>query len=269
MQTLLITGAAGIVGTALRPLLRQHYALRLFDRSVISELAANETAVQGDLTCTADILQAVQGVDAVLHLACAHGTDIRFETTLKPNYDATLQLLEAAERSGVKRFIFASSHHVLGQYRTDAAPVFDDLPVAPDSYYALSKVFGEACCATFAQRSAMALCVIRIGNADPQVSDARRLRLWVSARDLAQLVSIGIEHPTLHHEVFYGVSDSPQALFSNHRAKAMGYRPQDNAKDFVAARFLDYDAMCAHTSGRDFVGGAYAVSPLASCLERP
>ncbi|MFW0756257.1 NAD-dependent epimerase/dehydratase family protein [Pseudomonas sp. H11T01] len=267
MQTILITGAAGIVGKALRPLLREHYALRLFDRLPITDLVENESAFCGDLTRTADILEAVEGVDGVLHLACAHGIDIHFESTLNSNYNATLQLLEAAQKSGVKRFIFASSHHVLGQYRTDAAESFDDLSAAPDSYYALSKVFGEGACATYAQRYDMAICAIRIGNADPLVSDARRLRLWVSARDLAQLVCIGMEHQQIRYEVIYGVSESPRPFFKNTRARELGYRPLDNARDFIAPDYLDYDAMCAQSSGRDFLGGAYAVSPLASCLE--
>lgn len=267
MQTLLITGAAGNVGKALRPLLRQHYELRLFDRLPITDLAPNERSFCGDLTRTADILEAVEGVHGILHLACAHGTDINFQSTLGINYHATLQLLEAAQQSGVKRFVFASSHHVLGQYRADAALSFDDLPVAPDSYYAMSKVFGEAACMTFSQRYGMAVSVIRIGNADPLVNDARRLRLWVSARDLAQLVRIGLEHPQIAYEVLYGVSNSPLPFFINTRARELGYRPLDNASDFVAPGYLDYDAMGAHTSGRDFLGGAYAVSPLVSCLE--
>lgn len=267
MQTLLITGAAGIVGTALRPLLRKHYALRLFDRLPVADLADNESAFIGDLTRTQDLVEAVKGVDAVLHLACAHGTDIRYTSTVKPNYDATLQLLEAAAAAQVKRFVFASSHHVLGQYPADAHEVYDDLPIAPDSYYAISKVFGEAACATFAQRTGMGVLVLRIGNADPQVSDARRLRLWTSARDLEQLVRIGLEHPAINFDVVYGVSDCPQAFFSNHHARALGYVPQDRAQDFLAPGFLSYESMDAHTSGRQFLGGAYAVSPLATCLE--
>ncbi|BAP43235.1 NAD(P)-dependent oxidoreductase [Pseudomonas sp. 21LCFQ02] len=266
MQTLLITGAAGIVGTALRPLLRKDYALRLFDRLPITDLADNETGFVGDLTRTQDLVEAVKGVDAVLHLACAHGTDIRYDSTVKPNYDATLQLLEAAAAAQVKRFIFASSHHVLGQYPSDAHEVYDDLPIAPDSYYAISKVFGEAACATYAQRTGMGALVIRIGNADPRVSDARRLRLWTSARDLEQLVRIGLEHPAINYDVVYGVSECPQAFFSNHHARSLGYRPQDNAQDFLAANFLAFDAMDAGTSGRQFLGGAYAVSPLVSVL---
>ncbi|MCV9917487.1 NAD(P)-dependent oxidoreductase [Pseudomonas sp. BT-42-2] len=268
MPTLLVTGAAGIVGTALRPYLRERFNLRLLDRRPVSELAANETALVGDLTDPAFVRQACEGVDAVLHLACAHGTDIQFQATVEPNYHATLYLLEAAQRAGARRFVFASSHHVLGQYHTQAAEQFDDHPVAPDSYYALSKVFGEAACATFSQRSELATFIVRIGNADAKVADARRLRLWTSARDLAQLVLIGLEHPEVRHEIVYGVSECPQALFHNSRARALGYRPQDNAAEHLADNFLTYDAMAPVGSGRDHVGGAYAGVALASVLEQ-
>ncbi|WP_416466686.1 NAD-dependent epimerase/dehydratase family protein [Pseudomonas sp. LFS044] len=267
MPTLLVTGAAGIVGTALRPFLRQRYDLRLFDRKPVEHLSEGETALVGDLTDPACVQRAVEGVDGILHLACAHGTDIQFQATVEPNYHATLYLLEAAQRHGVKRFVFASSHHVLGQYRSDVAQSFDDMPVAPDSYYALSKVFGEAACATFSQRSELATFIIRIGNADPKVSDARRLRMWTSARDLAQLTLIGLEHPDVRQEIVYGVSESSNPLFHNRRARALGYAPQDTADHNLAENYLPYESMAAVGSGRDHVGGAYAGVPLASVLE--
>lgn len=269
MPTLLVTGAAGIVGHALRPLLREHYDLRLFDRQPLTDLAPNEEALIGDLTHRDSVRRAVTGVDGILHLACAHGTGIDFPATVEPNYHGTLYLLEAAVRAGVGRFVFTSSHHVLGQYRADAAEFFDDLPAAPDSYYALSKVFGEAACATYAMRNDLATFVIRIGNADGQVTDARRLRLWTSARDLAQLVRIGLEHPAVQHEIVYGVSNSPRPFFHNRRARALGYEPQDNADDHRSATFLDYDAMDPQSSGRDHLGGAYAGAPLVSLWEAP
>jgi uronate dehydrogenase len=267
MKTLLITGAAGIVGTALRPLLREHYSLRLLDRRSVSSLHPDETEVVGDLTDPALVERAVEGVHGILHLACAHGTDIAFQTTVEPNYHATLYLLEAAHRHGVKRFIFTSSHHVLGQYRTNATESFDDMPPAPDSYYAMSKVFGEAACAGFTERYDLATFVIRIGNADAQVADARRLRMWTSARDLGQLVRIGLEHSEVRHEVVYGVSESPDPLFHNRRARALGYRPQDNAEDNLAPSYLPYEDMNPVNSGRDHVGGAYAGTKLASLLD--
>lgn len=266
MKTILITGAAGIVGTALRPMLREHYQLRLLDRHSVEELHLGETEIVGNLTDPALVERAVEGVDGVLHLACAHGTDIAFQTTVEPNYHAMLYLLEASQRHGVKRFIFTSSHHVVGQYRTDASEAFDDVPAAPDSYYAMSKVFGEAACAAFSQRYNLATFVIRIGNADAQVADARRLRMWTSARDLGQLVRIGLEHPEVRNEVVYGVSESPDPLFHNRRARSLGYKPQDNAEDNLAPGYLPYEDMDPATSGRDHVGGAYAGAKLASVL---
>ncbi|MFJ4256344.1 NAD-dependent epimerase/dehydratase family protein [Pseudomonas monteilii] len=267
MKTLLITGASGIVGTALRPLLREHYQLRLLDLRSVSDLQAGETEIVGDLTDPALVDRAVEGVAGILHLACAHGTDIAFQSTVEPNYHATLYLLEAAQRHGVQRFLFTSSHHVVGQYRADSAQTFDNVPPAPDSYYGMSKVFGEAACAAFTQRYGLATFVIRIGNADPLVSDARRLRMWTSARDLAQLVRIGLEHPQVHQDIVYGVSESPNPLFHNGRARQLGYQPQDNAKDFLASDYLPYGSMDPENSGRDHVGGAYAGAKLASLLE--
>ncbi|MEJ8825938.1 NAD(P)-dependent oxidoreductase [Variovorax humicola] len=264
-KLLLVTGAAGLVGTALRPLLGEHYRLRLLDRHAIAA-APGEEVMAGDLCDPVFAERAVAGVDAVLHLACVHGPAASFDSMLGPNYRATLQLLEASRCHGVQRFVFASSHHVLGQYRADAAEVFDDLPPAPDSYYGMSKVFGEAACASYALRGGPAAFVIRIGNADAQVSDARRLRIWVSTRDLAQLIRIGLDHPDVVNEIVYGVSDSPRPLFANKRARQLGYRPQDDAASFVAHAFLDHDAMDPLTSGRDHVGGAYAAAPLVSVL---
>lgn len=263
IKLLLVTGAAGLVGTALRPLLAPHYRLRLLDRQAIAPQAGEET-VQGDLCDPACVDRAVAGADAVLHLACVHGPAVRFAATVGPNYTATLELLQAAERHRVGRFVFASSHHVLGQYKTDRTTPFDDLPPAPDSYYGMSKVFGEAACASHALRGGPAAFVIRIGNADAQVSDARRLRIWTSARDLAQLIRIGLEHPEVVNEIVYGVSECPHPMFANTRARALGYRPQDNARDFVAPGFLAHEAMDPVTSGRDHVGGAYAAAPFAA-----
>ena len=124
-KLLLVTGAAGLVGTALRPLLGEHYRLRLLDRHAIAA-APGEEVMAGDLCDPVFAERSVAGVDAVLHLACVHGPAASFDSMLGPNYRATLQLLEASRRHGVQRFVFASSHHVLGQYRADAAEVFDD-----------------------------------------------------------------------------------------------------------------------------------------------
>ncbi|MBC8749810.1 MULTISPECIES: NAD-dependent epimerase/dehydratase family protein [Paraburkholderia] len=260
MKTLLVTGAAGGVATRVRPWLREHYNMRLLDLREATDLAANETAIVGSITDREVVRRVAQGVDGILHLACAYSLDIDFEATLDANYRAQLYLLDACVEYGVRRFVFASSHHVLGQHRVDGF-AGDHASVAPDGFYALSKVFGEAACALYAHRHGIKALSIRIGNADDRVSDARRQHIWVSGRDLAQLVRIGLESEDIKSDIVYGVSRCPAPFFDNARAVALGYVPQDSALDNLAPDFVARDAMPA-SAGPDFVGGPYVPQPL-------
>lgn len=260
MKTILVTGAAGGVATRVRPWLREHYNLRLLDLREAGGLAANETAIAGDMTDRDVVQQSTQGVDGILHLACTYSLDIDFEATLDANYRAQLYLLDACREFGIGRFVFASSHHVLGQHRVEGF-AGDDAPVAPDGFYALSKVFGEAACALYAHRHGLKALSIRIGNADEQVADERRQHIWVSGRDLAQLIRIGLEHEDITHDVVYGVSRCPAPFFHNGRAVALGYAPQDSAVDHLAPAFVAREAM-PPSAGPGFVGGPYVPQPL-------
>ena len=75
---------------------------------------------------------------------------------------------------------------------------------------------------------------MRIGNVNPQPIDKRRLSIWFSPRDLAQLVSIGIDHPGIKFEIVYGISGNTRAWYDNSNAARLGYRPQDNAEMYAA-----------------------------------
>lgn len=263
----LITGASGRVGSGIRPYLRREFDLRLFDLVPPAEPAtAREEVVLGDLASVADVREAMRGVDGVLHLACVHGLGLTFEDSLDANYRAVLVLLQESLSAGVERFVYASSHHVLGAYpQSGFAAAGQD--VAPDAFYGLGKAFGEAACAMYARRFGLPLFTVRIGNADPAVSDGRTQRMWTSARDLAALFAIGLRLEGLTHEVVYGVSDCPDPMFDNARAFALGYRPQDKAEENRAPGFRPYGAMPPEL-GPDWVGGAYAAAPLPPLQER-
>lgn len=260
MKTLLVTGAAGGVATRVRPYLRDRYRLKLLDLREATGLAANETALTGDIADPALVREAAEGVDGILHLACSYSLDIDFEATLDANYRSQLLLLDACREFGIPRFVFASSHHVVGHHRIDGF-AGDDAPIAPDGFYALSKVFGEAACALYAHRHGIKALSIRIGNADTKVADGRRQHIWVSGRDLAQLIRIGVEHDAITHDVVYGVSRCPAPFFANARAAELGYVPEDDASAHLAATFLPRERMPAE-SGPDFVGGPYVPQPL-------
>jgi len=260
MKTLLITGSAGIVGRQLRTHLREHYKLRLFDRVPTPDILDGEISVVGDVADPVAVRDACNGVDGVVHLACAYGLDIDFEATLDANYRALLYLLDCCRQFSISRFVFASSHHVLGHHHSDSF-AGDGATIAPDGFYGLSKVFGEAACSLYSHRYGIKTLSIRIGNAADTVVDGRRERLWVSSSDLAQLVRIGLEHDAIRDDIVYGVSRCPDAFFDNAHAYAPGYQPVDDASLQLDAKFVPLAEM-TERDGRDYVGGAYVPQPL-------
>jgi uronate dehydrogenase len=265
--TVLVTGAAGRVGSAVRPYLRERFDLVLFDRLASPDPQPGERVRVGVLEARAQVRAALAGVDAVLHLACVHGLELAFDDSLDANFRGTVHVLDEARRASVRRFVYASSHHVHGAHPR-AGFAGDDAAIAPDAYYGLGKAFGELACALHAQRFGLEVLVARIGNADPQVADDRALRLWTSARDLAELFAIGLTHPDVRHDVVYGLSDCPEPLYRNERAHALGYRPRDRALDHLAPGFVPFEAMDERL-GRAYVGGAYMVAPLPTGEETP
>lgn len=257
---LTITGAAGRVGRLLRPLLAERYHLRLVDIAD-PQAGPDEESLVGDLADGAVAAAAVDGAEGVLHLAGLVGPDFDFEATLRPNYLALIALLDACHAAATTRFVYASSHHVVGLHPAKDAPFDAATPLAPDGFYGLSKAFGEAACQLYARRFAIPTLIIRIGNADPRVSDGRRERMWVSGRDLARLVELGLTAQNLVCETVFGVSSAPSPLFLNTAAKRLGYRPLDNSVDNHAA---DYRPLATLTvaDGADWAGGLFAVTPL-------
>jgi uronate dehydrogenase len=264
-KRILLTGAAGHVGLLLTPLLRRTFALRLCDiRPVAAE--GDDEAAQGDLADPGFARQAVEGATGVVHLAALVASQVSFEDTLNPNYRAMLAVLEACRLEGVRRLVYSSSHHIAGLYPSDRMYGETDAP-APDGFYGLSKAFGEAACALYAMRFGIATLVIRIGNAFPQVVDGRRERLWISAPDLAQLVTIGLTAEDLRYEVVYGISNCPDPIFRNEAAARLGYQARDSARDHHAPRFRGLPQLAAE-DGPALVGGSFAADPLPDPFNR-
>lgn len=264
-KRILLTGAAGRVGRLVRPLLQTKYALRVCDLRPVAAGADDEEILQGDLADPGFARRAVAGTAAVVHLAGLVAPAVSFEDTLAPNYRAVLNLLEACRQGDVRRFVFASSHHIVGLHAPGALAA--DAPMAPDGFYALSKVFGEAACALYARRFGLRTLIVRIGNADPEVVDGRRERLWVSGRDLVQLICIGIEHAEVNCEIVYGTSNCPEPFFPSDEARRLGYGPQDHAAEHHAANFRPLSAMSA-ADGAGYVGGGFAASALPNPFVR-
>jgi uronate dehydrogenase len=238
MKTLLITGAAGRIGTFLRAELAGKYRLRLSDITPIRNLRAGETFMCADLTRLSSMRRVTKGVDAVLHLgghSSGGGVEAAaWERMLPANIIGFRNALEAARLNGVKRFLVATSNHAVGYYRRDEIIDHRVYP-KPDSVYGVSKVFNEALASYYAERYGMEMFCMRIGNVNPAPLDRRRLAIWISPRDMAQLVTIGIERPGIQFEIVYGISNNKRAWFDNRNARRLGYRPQDRSERYAKA----------------------------------
>ena len=231
MKTILMTGAAGRIGTFLRPLLAGKYQLRLSDIAPIRDLRPGETFLRADISRFADALRITKGVDAVVHFGGQSGEN-DWEHILSANIIGFYNTLEAARRNGVKRFLVATSNHAVGFYRCDQTVDHRVYP-KPDSRYGVSKVFNEALASLYADRYGMEMFCMRIGNVNQAPIDRRRLAIWISGRDMARLVTVGLELADLHFEIVYGISDNARAWFDNSNAYRLGFRPQDRSEVYA------------------------------------
>jgi uronate dehydrogenase len=255
MKRVLITGAAGSIGSYLRGTLRGKYLLRLSDVQNIETLAEGEEFVAADVTDSNALPSLMEDVHGIVHLGGVPREDA-WEPILDVNIVGTYNVFEAARQEGVERFIFASSNHAIGFYPR-AQRIDTDVTVRPDSRYGVSKAFAEALGSLYADKYGLRVMCIRIGNVADEPVDVRRLSIWVSPRDLSQLVEIGLEHPDMRYEIVYGVSDNARGWWDNTNAERLGYAPRDRSEDYaekVLARAPapDPDSIPERVQGGDF-----------------
>jgi len=231
MKTILITGASGDVGTHLRRELAGKYHLRLSDLRPLKP-AKGEKFARADISNMADAVRITKGVDAIVHLG-GYSVEGPWEGILSANIIGCYNVFEAARRNGVKRILFATSNHAVGFYPRKQT-IDHRVAIKPDGRYGVSKVFGEAMGSLYADKYGMQVFLMRIGNVNPAPIDKRRLSIWLSPRDLAQLVTIGIEHPAIRFEIVYGVSKNTRSWYDNSNAYRLGYKPVDDSEIYAA-----------------------------------
>jgi NAD+ dependent glucose-6-phosphate dehydrogenase len=235
-KLVLITGSTGDVGSALRPYLQSDYRLRLhYRRRSPGALSADEESVQAEIEDFATVMQMVEGVDAIVHLAGERNAHAAWEEVRGANIDGTFNVFEAARRAGVPKVVFASTNHVMGMYDRDCAwPIHPEQPVRPDGYYGVSKAFGEALARYYADAFGISIICLRIGWVLERPHNETALRMWLSASDLGQLVHLSLETP-LRFGVYYGVSNNKRRQWNIENARGqLGYNPVDDSEVFAA-----------------------------------
>jgi uronate dehydrogenase len=233
-QQMALTGAAGVLGTVLRPALRPlAQRLHISDILPMHGLQDNEEAVICDLADKASVNRLLAGCQAVVHMG-GIPTERPFEEILKANIQGVFHLYEAARVHGVQRVVFASSNHVSG-FRQAGERVDTLAPRRPDSYYGISKSYGEDVAQFYFDRYGIQSVSLRIGSCVEKPENRRSRATWLSYRDLCSLVKCALLAPNVGHTVIYGVSNNDSAWWDNSQAAKLGYAPQDNAESFSAA----------------------------------
>jgi uronate dehydrogenase len=237
MSTVLVTGAAGRIGHYLRVgLPGLGWELRLLDRVPIPE---EPGSIVADVTDPAALRAAFADASAVVHLAGVIRTSSSFEEVLSSNIEGTYQVMEAARVAGVRRVIFASSNHANG-FAPRRAPVSPGVADRPDSYYGVSKVFGEVLGRFYADRYGMQVACLRIGSCADRPTSPRMLGSWLSPADAVRLVDACLRSPDLDYSVVYGISRNTRRWWDLGAAEALGYQPQDDAEEFAAEVLAAY-----------------------------
>lgn len=224
----LVTGAHGKVGRAASKalILAGHEVVETDLTRPIFERKAEGTPryLQADLTDAGQAFSVVCGVDAVVHVAAiAEPSGNPPAVVFQTNLMATFNVLEAAVRFGIKRFVNISSETVPGfffperPFLPNYAPVDELHPMNPQDPYALSKMFGEQLMDAAVSRSDIRCISLRpswvqyevnyAGNLGPQIRDSSVLspNLWsyIDVYDLADAIVLSVESKLSGHEVFY------------------------------------------------------------------
>lgn len=226
----LVTGASGGIG---RRFVASDEAAGL-DLVATDLRPGGPEVVRLDVTDPVACRDAVEGVDAVLHLAADPSPEADFADRVLPlNLLGTHHLATAAVAHGVGRFVFASSAQAVAGYPLDHQTRESDPPV-PRNDYGVGKAAGEALCASLAVTSTTTFVSVRIGYYAPErpPSDAslRDRMAWLSPRDANQLLRLALTAPVAGHLVAHCVSDNrPKQLSIDATRRALGYAPVDDA----------------------------------------
>jgi uronate dehydrogenase len=248
-HSILITGAAGNLGGKLRRHLEGRHGLRLLDR----EPRGDPAVVRADLSrWDPEWVKLFAGVDTVFHFAADPAAHVAWADLVAPNVDGLIHTYEAAAQGGVRRFVFASSNHVMGGYKdVPGVPITTELPplpgtrylsggVARDSTpYGAGKLFGERLGKMYAEVRGMSVIAVRLGwvwrgDNTPAGLPADRedwfRQMWLSDRDFCALMERCLDaDPGPRFAVVNGMSANTGMRWDIGATKRLlGYGPLDD-----------------------------------------
>jgi dTDP-4-dehydrorhamnose reductase len=235
-RAVLVTGAAGRIGSYFAEHARDKYALRLMVRPTdegVDKIRPFGEVVEGDIGDLDGLKRLCEGIDTIVHLAADPSPSAAWDDLLANNIVGTYHVFAAAKSAGVRRVVYASSIHAVSGYPADVQ-VKTSEPVNPGDLYGVSKCFGEALARYMAEQEGVSAVAIRIGAFQPleaarKESSVSMLDAFVSHRDLHQLLEKCIDAEKIRFAILHGLSDNRfKRLDISDARELVGYAPQDD-----------------------------------------
>ena len=232
----LVTGAAGNIGSYFAEHSHDRYALRLMVQQMDQDAVALQSfgeVVTGDLGDLERMKEVCRGIDTVVHLAADASPSATWQSLLPSNIVGTYHMYVAAKAVGCRRLIFASSIHAVSGYPPDVQ-VKTSEPVNPGDLYGVTKCFGEAMGRYMAEQEGLSVIALRIGGFQPlerarDESSVGMLDAFVSQRDLNQLIQRCIDVENVQFAILHGLSNNRfKRLDISDARQLVGYDPEDD-----------------------------------------
>lgn len=233
-DSVLVTGAAGMIAPDLAARLAGRYRLVMSDRRPAD---TPFEFLEVELTDSASVGAALSGIDAVVHLgAVTWDRNVRQEM-IPSNVEGVYTVFEEARKAGVSRIVFASSHHTLGYHHADGSlEVPETAEPRPDTFYAVTKLYGEALGRWFSERYGMYVYCLRIGYymTPERIAEGfgrYKEALVLSPRDFAQMVDLCLQAREPRYGVYNCISSARRPWVSIEKARSeLGYEPEDSVE---------------------------------------
>ena len=237
-RKVLVTGAAGNIGSYFAEHAHRRYDLRLMvreneDKGDVDRIRSFGEVVAAELSQLDRLKEICRGIDTVVHLAANPSPSATWDSVLSDNITGTYHAFVAAKSANCRRVIYASSIHAVSGYPPDVQ-VKTTEPVNPGDLYGVSKCFGEALARYMAEKEGLSSICLRIGAFQPieaatRPSGVGMLDAWVSQRDLHQLIERCIDTENVRFAILHGLSDNRFKRLDISDARALvGYQPQDD-----------------------------------------
>ena len=253
MVRVAVTGAAGGVGRQALRALEDHRVTPITHRK-----REGIDSVVLDVKDRGALDDALSDQDVVVHLAGDPSPRAAWESVLTVNIDGTRNVFEAAVENGLDRVVFASTNHVSQMHnvgeagspetlREDATPVTIADRVRPDSYYAISKVTGEAIGSYCSDRHGIEVVNLRIGwllerddlleKQESGEDEARYARaMWLSPRDCRNVIRAAVEAEVKESPVTVNAVSRNQDRYLSliEAIRTLGYEPRDDSSEALS-----------------------------------